>query len=87
MPLIALLRSSGLRRSEVVNLNLKDFNPKTGAMDVIGGKGGKDGTVYLNEQAIAIVESWLNIRGTIGEAFLQIRFFCRMGERWVLSLL
>ncbi len=68
--LIALLRSSGLRRSEVVNLNLKDFNPKTGAMEVIGGKGGKDGTVYLNEQASAIVESWLNIRGTIGEALL-----------------
>lgn len=68
--LIALLRSGGLRRSEVVNLNLKDFNPKTGALDVIGGKGGKDGTVYLNSDAIALVESWLKIRGTVGEPLL-----------------
>jgi site-specific recombinase XerD len=68
--LLAILRSSGLRRAEVVNLNLKDFNPKTGALEVIGGKGGKDGTVYLNDDAIVKVQAWLNIRGSVGQPLL-----------------
>lgn len=68
--LIAILRGAGLRRAEVVKLNLKDFNPYTGAIDVIGGKGGKDGRVYLCENASAIVKSWLDIRGSVGEPLL-----------------
>lgn len=61
--LIAILRGSGLRRKEVVNLNLGDFNSSTGAILVRSGKGGKDRTVYLPEEAIEFVEEWLNVRG------------------------
>jgi integrase/recombinase XerD len=61
--LLAILRGAGLRRAEVVNLNLKDFKVNTGALEVIGGKGGKDRTVYLPEKAIAVVEDWLKVRG------------------------
>jgi site-specific recombinase XerD len=61
--LIAILRGSGLRRREVVNLDLRDFDPSTGAMQVRGGKGGKDRTVYLPDSAIPPVEDWLNVRG------------------------
>jgi site-specific recombinase XerD len=61
--LIAILRGSGLRRKEVVNLNLGDFNSSTGAILVRSGKGGKDRTVYLPEGAITFVEEWLNVRG------------------------
>ena len=60
--LIAILRGSGLRRREVVNLDLRDFDPSTGAMKVRSGKGGKDRTVYLPDSAIPVVEDWLNIR-------------------------
>jgi len=62
--LIAILRGAGLRRREVVSLDLKDFNPSTGAIFVRSGKGGKDRTVYLPESAIPVVEEWSDIRGS-----------------------
>lgn len=61
--LIVILRGSGLRRKELVNLELKDFNSKTCALEIRNGKRGKDRTVYLPEGAIALVEEWLDIRG------------------------
>lgn len=61
--LIAILRGSGLRRAEVVKLELKDFNPETGALEVHQGKGGKDRTVYLPERASAYLQHWLPHRG------------------------
>jgi len=50
--LIAILRSSGVRRRELVNLDLSDFDSSTGAIEVRDGKGGKDRTVYLSSQAV-----------------------------------
>jgi integrase len=61
--LIAILRGSGVRRRELVNLDLKDFDPSTGALEVKDGKGGKDRTVYLSTQAIRVVLNWLAVRG------------------------
>ncbi|MBD2130101.1 site-specific integrase [Microcoleus sp. ZQ-A2] len=61
--LIAILRGGGLRRAEAVKLELKDFNPSSGALEVRQGKGGKSRTVYLPEDAIALIEDWLDIRG------------------------
>ncbi len=61
--LIAILRGSGVRRRELVNLDLKDFDPSTGALEVKDGKGGKDRTVYLSSQAIRVVLNWLAVRG------------------------
>jgi len=61
--LIAILRGSGVRRRELVNLDLKDFNSATGALEVKDGKGGKDRTVYLSSQAIRVVLNWLAVRG------------------------
>lgn len=62
--LIGILRGAGLRRAEVVKLKLSDFKPDTSALEVRGGKGGKDRTVYLPDAAISLVEDWLTIRGT-----------------------
>ncbi len=60
--LIAILRGAGLRRREVVSLDLKDFDPSTGAMLVRSGKGGKDRTVYLPDSGIGVVSEWIDIR-------------------------
>jgi len=54
----------------VAKLELRDFNAETGAMDVRGGKGGKDRTVYLPQMAIAYLENWLAIRGKKSGALL-----------------
>ncbi|MES1024918.1 tyrosine-type recombinase/integrase [Gloeocapsa sp. BRSZ] len=61
--LIAILRGAGLRRAEVVKLELRDFTASTGSLEVRGGKGGKDRTVYLPQVATSAVEDWLAIRG------------------------
>ncbi|MBD6621065.1 tyrosine-type recombinase/integrase [Komarekiella sp. 'clone 1'] len=61
--LVAILRGSGVRRSEVVNLNLSDFDFNNGALKVRSGKGGKDRTVYLPDSALTVVSDWLSIRG------------------------
>jgi integrase len=59
--LIAILRGAGLRRAEVVKLDLKDFN-NDGEIKIRSGKGRVDRTVYLSPGAIAIVNDWLEIR-------------------------
>ncbi len=61
--LIAILRGGGLRREEVVNLDLKDLNCTTGALKIRCGKGGKSRTVYLPAGLLALVEDWLSVRG------------------------
>ena len=59
--LIAILRGAGLRRSEAVKLNVKDFNPETGRLEIDRAKGGKSRLVYLPSAAITHVENWLDI--------------------------
>lgn len=72
--LIAILRGGGLRRAEAVKLELKDFNPSCGAMDIRQGKGGKSRTVYLPNDALAFVENWLDVRGmTAGPLLCPVR--------------
>ncbi|MEH2391963.1 MAG: tyrosine-type recombinase/integrase [Nostoc sp.] len=58
--LIAILRGAGLRRAEVVKLDLKDFND--GEIKIRSGKGRIDRTVYLSPGAIAVVNDWIEIR-------------------------
>lgn len=54
---------AGLRRSEVVNLDETDFDPKTGGLTIRRGKGMKDRMTYLPGGASAAVEDWLALRG------------------------
>lgn len=59
--LIAILRGAGLRRAEVVKLNLSDFN-NDGGIKIKSSKGKVDRTVYLSDGAIALVNDWIEIR-------------------------
>jgi site-specific recombinase XerD len=59
--LIAILRGAGLRRAEVVKLDLKDFN-NDGSIKIRSGKGRVDRTVYLSPGATKIIDDWLEIR-------------------------
>ena len=63
LALIAILRGTGLRRAEVVQLKLSDLNRQTGAIEVRKGKGGKNRIVYLPETASYAVVDWLKTRG------------------------
>lgn len=54
---------SGLRRAEVVGLNLSDFNRKDRELRVIG-KGNKERIVPIMDGGLEAIESWLKVRGT-----------------------
>ncbi len=62
---IAILRCGGIRRQEIVRLNLDDLDLKTGELIIRRGKGGKFRIVYLTPEAIEMIEDWLEVRGDL----------------------
>ncbi|MBE9209905.1 tyrosine-type recombinase/integrase [Nostoc sp. LEGE 06077] len=62
--LIALIRAAGLRRAEVVKLDLKDFY-EHGEIKIHSAHPRVDRSVYLSKSAIAIVNDWIEIRTQI----------------------
>ncbi|MBE9229235.1 site-specific integrase [Phormidium sp. LEGE 05292] len=69
--LLAILSGTGLRRSEVVALDVADFDPATGSLQVRHGKGKKSRTVYLPDGASRLVFSWLELRGSTPGALIN----------------
>jgi integrase len=61
--IIALLRGTGLRRSEAVALDLADYDPSTGALTIKSGKGKEDRLTYVSGGAKATLDDWLTVRG------------------------
>jgi len=57
--MLELFYSCGLRRSELCNLEVADFNAERGTLHVRLGKGKKDRMVPVGEQAIAWVKRYL----------------------------
>ncbi len=60
--LLATLYAGGLRRSEVIALDLADYTPESGELRIRRGKGRKDRLVYVPGGAEALT-AWLQIRG------------------------
>ncbi len=61
--IISILRCGGLRREELINLELADLDLKTGELIIRHGKGNKTRIVYLNKVALELVDKWLEVRG------------------------
>jgi site-specific recombinase XerD len=61
--IIGLLATCGLRRAELVALDVSDYEPSTGRISVRSGKGNKFRTVYAAHGAKAALEDWLKLRG------------------------
>ena len=60
--IIALMYTGGLRRDEVVRLDLENYEPETGKL-VILGKRNKQRTAYLINGAAGAMADWLDVRG------------------------
>jgi integrase/recombinase XerD len=62
----------GLRRAEVVALDVEDFDAPTGAL-VIRGKGSRERSGYASNGTLAALERWLEVRGSEpGPLFLAV---------------
>ncbi|MBD1833336.1 tyrosine-type recombinase/integrase [Cyanobacteria bacterium FACHB-472] len=62
---------AGLRRSEVVKLDVSDFNVETGEIKVLGGKGRKDRLCYTPGGGAEAIADWLQLRGDMVGALLN----------------
>jgi len=62
--IMGILYTCGLRREEVVNLNVSDYDDETGRMNIRSGKGRKGRTVYVTGGAARALDSWLYLRGS-----------------------
>lgn len=60
--MIAVLYGAGLRRAEVVKLDMADYSNQERL--VVRGKGRKERTAWINQGAAAALEDWLVLRGT-----------------------
>jgi len=70
---IALLYAGGLRRSEVVALNVADYEADTGLLTIRAGKGHKDRTAYATNGAAAALNAWVSVRGSApGALFMAV---------------
>jgi site-specific recombinase XerD len=71
--MLALLYGAGLRRSELVALDEEDYEPRTGALTVRGGKGDQDRRLFAGKGSADALGQWLRLRGeTSGPLFVAI---------------
>jgi integrase/recombinase XerD len=61
---VALFFGAGLRRSELASMDIENYQPSTGSVTVIQGKGHKDRVTYLLEDLRPSVAVWLRVRGS-----------------------
>ena len=62
--ILLLLWGNALRRSEIVNCDIKDYSPSLGELTIIGkGKIGQPETISLGKGTISAIDRWLIARG------------------------
>ena len=61
--LLALAYAAGLRRAELVFLDVADFDRETGELRVRGGKGRKDRVGWVTNGSRTALNRWLKLRG------------------------
>ena len=62
--LLTVLYAGGLRRSEAVALDIRDYDVSTGALTIRGTRESRERTVYATAGAAHALERWLTVRGT-----------------------
>jgi len=61
--IVAVGYGCGLRRSEIANLDLSDYDVEKEALKIRAGKGNKERVAYLPGGATSALKAWLAIRG------------------------
>ena len=80
LAMLELFYSSGLRLTELVNLNLAEFESGDRTL-VVTGKGSKTRQLPVGKQAFAAVQNWLRVRTGLARPEEQALFVSRRGQR------
>jgi site-specific recombinase XerD len=90
---IGLMYAAGLRRAEVITLDLADYDQDTGRLTVRG-KGNKERIAWLTDGAARALGDWLSVRGGVpGALFVpvnkggRITAYSRMTSKAVYNML
>jgi integrase/recombinase XerC len=78
--MIELMYSSGLRLSELVNLDVLDMDLKAGQLKILG-KGNKTRYLPIGKQANEALSTWLNLRAGLAIVGEQAVFVNNRGSR------
>jgi len=71
--MIALLAYSGIRANELCNLTVKDLDLDNGIVQVIDGKGGKDGVSYIPRECCKMISEYLGEYSTNPHLFKTLQ--------------
>jgi len=73
MALLSVAYAGGLRRAELVALDLADYAPESGGLTVRSGKGHKARITYITAGAAGALADWLTVRGSEpGPLFVRV---------------
>lgn len=71
--MLSLMYLTAPRRSEVSKLQMKDYNPIDGSLQIIRSKRGKSRTVYIDGDGKKLLDDWIETRGQrAGALFVAI---------------
>lgn len=70
--IIAVLACLGLRRQELIDARLEDFNAENRTLLVRSAKRGRERLVPLTDDLIALITQWLSVRGTPDDPHLFV---------------
>ncbi len=77
--MIALWAVAGPRRAEIVNLDLRDYDSRTGAVRIRSGRGQTGRTIYVANGAQRAMNDWIAVRGEArGPLFVPIHHSGKM---------
>jgi integrase/recombinase XerC len=80
LAMMELFYSSGLRLSELISINVQDFDPRDAELEVTG-KGDKTRRVPIGRKAMQALEHWLRMRPELAASDEQALFVSQRGQR------
>lgn len=69
--ILSMMYVTGMRRSEICALAVTDFDPESGEIRIIAGKGNKSRIAYVGGRAKDVIVAWLAERGLSPGAMFQ----------------
>ncbi len=78
---VTMMLDTGMRVSEICNLNIEDVDLDDGSARIMGGKGDKDRLVLFTQRTLARLQAWMPIRERLESNDRSACFLNRRGRR------